>query len=73
MKPSKPQADHQGGLTASFFLPGYDASVLAIILGFSEIKKYTNLTTVRLLLKQNQLVRKFMRKLIQIGSVKQLI
>ena len=36
-------------------------------------KKSYNFTTVRLLLKQNQLVRKFMSKLVQIGSVKQLI
>ena len=33
----------------------------------------SSFTTVRLLLKQNQLVRKFMSKLVQIGSVKQLI
>ena len=31
------------------------------------------ITSVRLLLKQNQLVRIFMSKLVQIGSVKQLI
>jgi len=37
------------------------------------IKTILETTTVRLLLKQNQLVRKFMSKLVQIGSFKQLI
>ena len=39
----------------------------------TEYNRIVRVTTVRLLLKQNQLVRKFMSKLVQIGSVKQLI